>query len=562
MSDFDGNTPEGELPFGMNRRQLMKYFGGGLGAGMTGLAGCNSGGDGNDSGGSGGGSNDSGGSSGNDSGGGGGGNDTETRPFPIEDPETFEEMELRWTTDNSAGPLYDMFGPTVAEETNLSFNSGQTLPADNYYSSLNSDLISGDVPYDIVLNIPLYLGDFQARELFEPLDDYLAQYEGAEEYLDSIIEPYRRFYMEFDGDTVALPIDGDIHNLFYRPTFFQDETHQEQYMDEYGEELRPPETWPEFNQVAKYFTENTEDGVYGAQVYGARPFNFGWWMDRAASRGVVYFNEDMEPQINSDDGVAALENMVETAQYAPEGSAQFGIAETVNQWQQGNVVMSVWWIDLSEFTARGDFPVVGDQRSKAIPGWEQDDGSIRRNAMMLYNRLYSIPASLSQERKDAAFYAILRLARDPVLTQAVADPYTGLDPSNEAHYTEEAAQYYTEANPLRETGEGFPDNVPIFSPDTDYVGGITAQEQALQHIQAGQTNMENGFPQPQWPGATQYTNDLSVHIQRALTGEESPQEALDNAAEKWQTTVEELGRESQRKQYMEFLETARDLDYV
>ena len=74
--------------------------------------------------------------------------------------------------------------------------------------------------------------------------------------------------------------------------------------------------------------------------------------------------------------------------------------------------------------------------------------------------------------------------------------------------------------------------------------------------------MENGFPQPQWPGATQYTNALSIHIQRALTGEESPQEALDNAAEKWRQTVETLGRESQREQYMQFLETARELDYV
>lgn len=548
MPGLDDNNSDGKLPFGMNRRELMKYFGGGLGAGMAGLSGCsaldNEGGD-------------SGGSSGD-----GGSGEMETRSFPIEDPDAFEDVELRWTTDNSAGPLYSMFGPLIEDETNITFNDGQTLPADNYYSSLNSDLIAGDVPYDIVLNIPLYLGDFQARGLFEPLDDYLAQYEGTEEYLDSIIEPYKRFYMEFDGDTVAIPIDGDIHNLFYRPSYFQDETHQEQYQQEYGQELRVPQTWPEFNQVAKYFTENTEDGVYGTQVYGSRPFNFGWWMDRAASKGVIYFDEEMEPQINSDGAVEALENMVEAVDYSPEGSAQFGIPETVNQWQQGNVVMSVWWIDLTEFTARGDFPVVGDQRSAAVPGWEQDDGSIRRNAMMLYNRLYSIPASLPQERKDAAFYAILRLARDPVLTQAAADPFTGCDPSASSHYTEEAAQFYTESNPLRATGEGFPENPPIFSPDTDYVGGISAREQALQHIQAGQTNMENGFPQPQWPGATQYTNDLSIHIQRALTGEESPQEALDNAASKWRDTVEELGRESQKEQYGEFLQTARDLDYV
>ncbi|PSP86132.1 hypothetical protein BRC83_01740 [Halobacteriales archaeon QS_1_68_17] len=456
-----------------------------------------------------------------------------------------------------------MFGPAIGEECGVSFNEGKVLPPDNYYSSLNSEFVGGgDFPHDIALLLPLYLGDFQARQLFEPLDPYLDKYEGMDEYVNSVIEPYREFYMKWNGDTVALPIDGDIHNLFYRPSFFNDEQHQQQYQDEYGQELRVPQTWPEFNQVAKYFTENTEDGVYGTQVFGARPWNFGWWMDRAASRGVIYFDENMEPQINSEDGVAALEHMVETTDYAPPNTDQLGVAETIEQWQQGNVVMSVWWIDLTEFTARGDFPVVGDQSAAAIPGWEQDDGSVRRNAMMLYNRLYSIPASLDDARKEAAFYAAMRISHPDYSVNACADPYTGLDPFLQQHYTDEAAEAYTEKNPLRETGEGFPKNVPIFAPDKEYPEGRSAFEQAKQHIEAGQVNMENGFPQPNWPGANQYIEDLSIHIQRALSGQESPQEALDNAAEKWRNTVDELGRDAQQQAYQQFLQTARDLDYV
>jgi multiple sugar transport system substrate-binding protein len=285
-------------------------------------------------------------------------------------------------------------------------------------------------------------------------------------------------------------------------------------------------------------------------------------MDRAASRGVIYFDENMEPQINSEDGVAALEHMVETTEYAPDNTAQLGVAETINNWQQGKVVMSVWWIDLTEFTARGDFPVVGDQSAAAVPGWEQDDGSIRRNAMMLYNRLYTVPASLPDAKKEAAFYAAMRISHPDYSMQAVADPFTGLDPFLQQHYTDEAAEFYTQSNPLRGTGEGFPKNVPIFSPDKSYPDGRSAVDQAKQHLEAGRINMENGFPQPNWPGAAQYVEDFAIHIQRALAGQESPKEALDAVADEWRTTRDELGRESQQQAYQQFIDTARELDYV
>ncbi len=558
-----GTDEDGEYPYGMGRRQWLKFFGaGGIAAGLPSLAGCpasqtDPSGDGGDGDGGDGGDGDGGGSDGGD-----GSEPDELLPNPRDD-NAFEGIELRWSTDNAAGPLYSMFGAEINEECGVTFDEGQVLPPDNYYSDLNSQFVGGgDFPFDITLLLPLHLGDFQARDLFEPLDPYLAKYEGTDEYLDSVIDPYREFYMNYQGDTVAIPIDGDIHNLFYRPSFFNDEFHQENYRDEYGQELRAPQTWPEFNQVAEYFTENTDEGTYGTQVYGARPWNFGWWMDRAASRGVIYFDEDMEPRINSDDAVTALEHMVETTNYAPPNTDQLGVAETIEQWQQGNVVMSVWWIDLTEFTARGDFPVVGDQSAAAVPGWEQDDGSIRRNAMMLYNRLYAMPASISEERKEAAFYAMMRLSHPDYSVETCADAFTGLDPNLDQHYTEKAAEAYTRENPLRGTGEGFPTNPPIFAPDQEYPEGRSATEQALQHIEAGQVNMENGFPQPNWPGANQYVQDLSLHIQRALSGQESPQEALDNAAEKWRQTVDELGREGQQQAYQDFIETARELDYV
>jgi len=534
---------EGEQ-YGMTRRQAAKFLAGAGTIAMGSIAGCA--GDGDE------GSSDGDEGDGDGDGDGEGGDGEDLISVPRNDDAFADVRSLQWYALAINGPIFDMIGPSLEEESGVTFGAKQLVSPGNAYSRLNSDLIGGDPSFDIAGLQPLHLGDIQSRDLFEPLGQYLDQYEGTDGLLDSIITPIKAFYMEWDGEIVGLPYDGDVHVLNYRPSYFEDETHQEQYMEQYGQELRVPRTWPEYNQVAKYFTENTEDGVFGAQVYGARPWNFAYYMNRAASKGVVYFDEEMNPQINSPEAVEALEHMVETLDYAPPGSAQFGVDSTISNWQEGKVVMSPWWIDLPEFTARADVAASGDQASTRMPGWEQDDGSIRANAMMAVNHIFGIPAAADESVKPAAFYAIMRVTHPDYSLHLVADPFTGMDPFLQDHYTDDAAQSYLEPNPVRGTGEGFEDNPPIF----DDI------ETARQHLKAGQENLEIGFPQPNWPGANQYIESFSIHVQRALAGQESPQEALDAVASEWETTVEELGRESQKQAYNQLISSARELGYV
>jgi len=525
----------------LHRRKILKGAGLTATAGITALAGCAGSGDGGDGGGDG--STDA-----------GDGDDEETpekRAFPLKDSDAFSGVELNYVIDNITGPIWDMFGPEITDETGLTIGNGQVIAADQYYSKLNNQLIGGGAPpWDIIMYWPINLGDFQARDTFEPLGKYMDKYEGMQEYYESILPPFREFYTKFQGNIVSLPIDGDILVLNYRPSYFEDEEHQAQYENEYGEELKVPETWEEYNQVAKYFTENTEDAVYGCQTWGKRPWCFAFFMNRAAANGVIYFDEEMNCRLNDEAGVKALENYVESAKYAPSGVDQFGGSSTISHWNEGKVVMSPWWIDLTEAAYRGDNPVLGDQANAKMPGWK-NNGSIEATAFMPYGRVFSVPQAIDDSKKEAAFYASARLSHQDVSVYAVADPWDGLDPYMEQHYTNEAAQQYIEPNPIRDTGEGFESNEPM----ADNI------EWAKQHLEGGQANMEIGFPQPNWPGANQYMEAAGIHIQRALAGEESPQEALDATATEWESIVDDLGRDQQKEYYMDFLETAEKLGY-
>jgi len=50
-------------------------------------------------------------------------------------------------------------------------------------------------------------------------------------------------------------------------------------------------------------------------------------------------------------------------------------------------------------------------------------------------------------------------------------------------------------------------------------------------------------------GTAEYQQTLDVEITRAIAGEISPQEALDNAAAAWNEITDRLGRENQLAQY-------------
>jgi ABC-type glycerol-3-phosphate transport system substrate-binding protein len=85
----------------------------------------------------------------------------------------------------------------------------------------------------------------------------------------------------------ALPIGDDALMLVYRRDLFEEH------------DIEVPETWSEFNEVARYFTEETDDIDHGVATYGKRGNTYGWFLNRF---GGLYFDEEMNPQINTEAG--------------------------------------------------------------------------------------------------------------------------------------------------------------------------------------------------------------------------------------------------------------------
>ena len=158
-------------------------------------------------------------------------------------------------------------------------------------------------------------------------------------------------------------------------------------------------------------------------------------MDIAASAGVNYFDESMNPTINQGKAAEALDMYREIIKFGPPGAEAMDIGTTIQRWQSGSDVMSVWWIDLAEFTVQQQgVELAEDQRGAIVPGWQNDDGSITNRAISLWCRTASVPKNLPEDVKEAAFYFIYRMSHPDYSNDIVADEYCGSDPFGKTHY--------------------------------------------------------------------------------------------------------------------------------
>jgi multiple sugar transport system substrate-binding protein len=150
--------------------------------------------------------------------------------------------------------------------------------------------------------------------------------------------------------------------------------------------------------------------------------------------------------------------------------------------------------------------------------------------MMPVGRVVAVAADSAN--KEAAYWVAKHISYDTSL-ENVSTPLTGLDPYRKTHFNN--PQAYTMFANEAEAQE--------------YLDGVSAA-------------MADGYPEIFIPGAAQYEDTLDLHVNKALTGQETPQEALDAVAEEWDDITENLGRDKQIELWGKALETYKALGLI
>jgi multiple sugar transport system substrate-binding protein len=401
------------------------------------------------------------------------------------------------------------------------------LSFDDLYTKLKTEFVAGSGAYDIVVFFPKHLGDFVANGYILPITSYLNAGPGAD--MEDIVPRFRDLYSKVGNDYYTLPYDGDILALFYRTDLFSNADEQAAFKAKYGYDLKPPETWEQYHQVAEFFTRKKGDKLagqaltddfYGTATYGQKDFQYAWYLNYAASMGVKYFDADMKPGINSDAAVKALEMYKQELKYCPPETQTYGFDQLQAIFLQGKTAMEIQWTDPGRVGQNPQIStIVGKIGTALVPGTKTGD-KVFHAPVMAAGRVIGI----TKWAKDPAkAYQVARFMADEASLAYVSSPATGQDPFRYSHYKAVGA---FEMFPTKKDAE-------------DYLNGIKA-------------NLENGFPELNMPGTEQYYSALAIGISTYFSSPDADaKKTLDDVAKQWEDITNTLGRDKQKEIYLQ-----------
>ena len=413
---------------------------------------------------------------------------------------------------NFSGPLWEQLTgikSTVVE-----------LPNPEMYSKPVAEHIAASGAYDVLDLQPQWTPSLADGGVIAPLDDFIAKYMNVADLED--YHPLYKALPTYKGKIWGFFDDGDMFALYYRKDIFEDAKLKEAYQAKFGKALEVPKTWEDYAQVAQFITDNMAPNVYGAGHFrkAASPGNQQDFMQQYRSNGGVFFDDSMKAQLASDAGVKTLENMKAANAASIPGNEELDAVSLWVAWLQGKVAMIYSWPPTGRLSAGYS---QSDKAISFVPqssiagkvGYAIMPGGHPEHAFGFNKSIAADSANL-----EAAYLFIQWACSPPVSLARCMLPYALRDPYRISHFKSELY------------GQLFPS--------------------APEYLRNLNDSANVGLLDLIMPGAQEYMLSLDRMCTSVWAGTD-PMEALKTAAAEWDVTTEQLGVESQKAFYQEFL---------
>lgn len=191
------------------------------------------------------------------------------------------------------------------------------------------------------------------------------------EYFEDYINQITENFCMHEEKLYGLPFMTGTQLLLYQKDLFEDNLYKIQFRRKYGKDLKVPETWSEFNEIAEFFTKTYQEKSpisYGTalinegNLYNSIDFFNRLWTysDHTENRSDHYSAEDLE---------RALCQYKESFQYSNQNAGLSTWEEVAHAFKQGDVAMVVLY-DSFAFGINDAMisKVAGNVGSAMIPG--------------------------------------------------------------------------------------------------------------------------------------------------------------------------------------------------
>jgi multiple sugar transport system substrate-binding protein len=447
-----------------------------------------------------------------------------------------------------SGPLYEV-REEFEEATGAKLEIVE-LPFADHFPKLMNDLTTGSGQYDASIAGAWWLGDLVGGDFILPYDEYYNQPRFPEWNTEEVL-PGPRALLSYGGNKYMVANDHDGQVMYYRRDVLEDPEHQRAFKEEYGYDLRVPQTWDEFGDVAEYFNgkdlngDGQEDSglTMHLKVGGQGMFHFmsfsAPYLIGPENPNLYWFDpENMDALIDSPGHVQALEKLVELTDYGPSAMTGWSLGESWNHFLRGEAALTFTWGDLGALAQQEGSKVKGKIGAAPVPGtlehydieagqWVQtDEPNIVGNTT---GGSWAGVISRDSDAPEATYYLLALMATREKSAVYAARGWDGVDPGRYFHF-------------LPPDGEASIE---------DYNKAGWNEEDARQYTTAyyDNFNAEQQFPYLRIPATFEYWTALDVALSQAVTDQKSPEQALTDAAGEFDSITERLGREEQLEIY-------------
>ena len=264
--------------------------------------------------------------------------------------------------------MIEQLHPEFTAETGIKVNLEMIAYEDSHSKGV-LDLVSGTSNYDVLMMDNPWLGEYVKTGNVLPLTEYMENEEPG--YIEGFDQNALEVYGYYEGTYYAYPIMFGVMLLMYRTDLF--ENYSDEYAAQYGTQLRPPKTWEEYLQIARFFTKEYNPGSpvkYGVSIAGERG-------DGAISEflpwvwgcGGNIFDKDWNVTTNTPEVIKAFRLFGEQAKYAPPGFVNMVWEESLVPFANGDVAIIETWDVFSDPVINPDTSKVYDRVGFAsVPG--------------------------------------------------------------------------------------------------------------------------------------------------------------------------------------------------
>ena len=332
----------------------------------------------------------------------------------------------------------------------------------------------------------------------------------------------------WNGQQWGFPVDAAGLVTYYRSDLFGDPELAAKFEEQFGYALGPPKTWEQYGQIAQFLTDELAPDVYGA-LHAAGGGQAYFWFFQAFNSdefcGAEYFDADMNAIINAPCGVDALESLKGYLDAGPPGANTIDPGRVWTDFIEGSLGMNVEFSPFARWASPGGeafsealsfVPVSGVEGNFLL---EIPPGG---NANVIG---YTTAISATSEKPELTF-AFLAWATAPDVYPDVSGPPYSLSKWTTRFSTmDEHSDLYANAD---------------------------------QHMDAFRRTLDVLSMEPKWFAAQEYLVAIDQAATAAYTG--TPvQEALDTAAEQWDSITDRVGRENQARAYQEYQAQVQEL---